>query len=413
MQTSQTFAQKLQNYADLIVKVGLGLQAGQRLLVRAPVEAAPLVRLIAASAYQAGARLVDVMWSDDALTLARFKYAPRDSFAEYPAWRTEAMTGFAEQGDAALSIHVVDPDLLKDQDPELVSLAQRVHDEHLLPFRRRLMADESNWCLVSMPIPAWAAKIFPHDPPDKQLAQLWDVIFKVCRLDRLDPLAAWQEHLAILQKTADYLNTKQYAVLKYTAPGTNFTVGLPQNHIWKSGQSQSQNGISFVCNLPTEEVFTMPHKDTANGVVASTKPLNYNGVLIEDFSLTFAHGRVVGAAAKKGETALKKMINSDEGAAKLGEVALAPQSSPVAQAGILFYHTLYDENAANHLALGRAYRFCLQHGPTMSDEQFAAAGGNNSLIHTDFMIGSAEMDVDGLTRDGAVEPVMRRGEWAF
>ncbi|MBN1220738.1 MAG: aminopeptidase [Anaerolineae bacterium] len=408
-----SFEQKLQNYAELTVKVGVGLQAGQRLLVRAPVEAASLVRLIVASAYRAGARLVDVMWLDDALTLARFQYAPRDSFEEYPAWRTETMAKLAKQGDASLAIHAVDPDLLKDQDPELVALAQRIHDEHMLPFRRQIMADATNWCLISLPVAGWAAKIFPNDPPDEQMSKLWEIIFKVCRIDRPDPMAAWQEHLTTLKAKTDYLNAKHYTALKYTAPGTDFTVGLPANHLWKSGQSVSQHSIVFVVNIPTEEIFTMPHRDKAEGVVSSAKPLSHAGILIEDFSLTFENGRITKVTAKKGEAVLKKLIESDEGAARLGEVALVPHSSPISQSGLLFYNTLYDENAANHLALGRAYRCSLKNGLLMSDEEFAKAGGNDSLIHVDFMIGSAHMDVDGITSDGAIEPIMRAGEWTF
>lgn len=415
-----SFAQKLQNYADLIVKVGVGLQPGQRLILRTPIEAAPLVRLIATSAYQAGARFVEVMWHDDAVTLARFQHAPRDSFKEFPAWRTNVLAQAAEQGDATLTIYSFDPDLLADQDPELIATAQRVLDEHMLPFRHKLMADAVNWCLISLPIPGWAAKIFPDDPPDTQMDKLWDLVFKMVRADQPDPVAAWQQHLADLRAREDYLNHKQYTALKYSAPGTDLTVGLPDNHIWKGGQSITTNSarIPFVANIPTEEVFTLPHKDRTHGVVAASKPLSYGGgsgggLLIEDFSLTFENGRVIKAIAKKGEETLNKMLDSDEGARQLGEVALVPYNSPISASGIMFYNTLFDENAASHLALGRAYRFCLENGPAMTPEEFAAAGGNFSLIHTDFMIGSQEMDVDGLTRDGAAEPVMRNGEWTF
>lgn len=408
-----SFEQQLQNYAELAVKIGVGLRAGQRLIVRAPVESAPLVRLIAASAYKAGARLVDVMWTDDAITLARFNHAPRDSFEEYPTWQANALTQIANEGDAVLSIYATDPDLLKDQDPDLVALAQRVAQTHLAPFRRKVMSDALNWSVISLPIASWAAKIFPDSPPDEQLSKLWEAIYKVCRLDQPDPVAAWQQHVAELSARKDYLNAKAYTALKYTAPGTDFTLGLPDHHIWHGAQSYTPTGITFIANVPTEEVFTMPHKDRADGVVSSTKPLSYGGVLIEDFSLTFAGGRVVNVAAKKGEAVLRKLIETDEGSARLGEIALVPHSSPISQAGLLFFNTLFDENASNHVAVGRAYRFCLKGGTGMTDEEFEAAGGNDSLTHVDFMIGSAEMDVDGVTSDGATEPVMRAGEWAF
>jgi len=415
-----SFTQKLQNYADLIVKIGVGLQPGQRLILRTPVEAAPLARLVAASAYQSGARYVEVMWHDDAITLARFQHAPRDSFEEFPAWRTDVLAQSAENGDATLTIYSFDPDLLAEQDPDLIAIFQRVTDEHMLPFRHKLMADEVNWCLVSLPIPSWAAKIFPNDPPETQMKKLWDLVFKMVRADQPDPITAWQQHLANLKERQDFLTAKQYTALKYTAPGTNLTVGLPENHLWKGGQgiTTTPAAIPFVSNIPTEEVFTMPHKDKTNGVVAASKPLSYGGgagggLLIEDFCLTFENGRVVNATAKKGEDTLKKMIATDEGAARLGEVALVPYSSPISALGMMFYNTLFDENAASHLALGRAYRFTMKDGPAMTPEEFAAAGGNFSLIHTDFMIGSQQMDIDGITRDGAAEPVMRAGEWAF
>ncbi len=408
-----SFEQKLQNLADLAVKVGVGLQPGQRLIVSAPLESAPLARLITGSAYKAGARLVDVMWKDDAVTLARFKYAPRDSFEEFSEWRTNALQAHAGQGHAFISVSAAAPDLLKDEDAELVATAMRTYNTHMTPFRKVIMADGANWCIVSQPIPGWAAKVFPDASSEGQMLKLWDLIFKVSRADQPDAVAAWQQHLAQLAEWRDYLNSKRYVTLKYTAPGTDFTVGLPQNHIWKGGRGKSQSGISFVPNLPTEEVFTMPHRDRADGVVSSSKPLSYAGVLIENFSLTFEKGRVVRASAERGEDILRKLVETDEGSARLGEVALIPHSSPVSQSGVLFYNTLFDENAANHLALGRAYQFTLKNGVSMSEKEFEAAGGNTSLVHVDFMIGSNQMDVDGITANGTAEPVMRAGEWAF
>lgn len=408
-----SFTQKLQNYADLIVKVGVGVQPGQRLLVNAPLETAPLVRRIAASAYQTGARLVDVMWQDDDLTLIRFQYAPHNSFEEFATWRTDALTKIAEQGDALLSILASDPGLLEDQDPELIAIAQRVRDEHMLTFRQKVMQDAFNWSIISIPITSWANKIFPDDTPDAQLSKLWDIILKICRADQPYPIAAWEKHLADLEFRQNYLNAKQYTVLRYNAPGTDLTVGLPNNHIWIGGRSHTPTSIPFVRNIPTEEIFTLPNKDHTEGIVTATKPLSYGGVVIEEFSLTFEKGRVVNMTGGRNKETFKKLIKTDEGAACLGEVALVPHSSPISQSGITFYNTLYDENAASHLAMGRAFRACLENGASMSDEEFAIAGGNFSLIHTDFMIGSQHIDIDGITHDGATEPVMRAGEWAF
>jgi aminopeptidase len=408
-----SFDQQLQNYADLAIKIGVGLQPGQQLIIRAPVEAAPLVRLAVAGAYKAGARLVDVMWSDDAITLARFEHAPRDSFEEFPVWRARALEEHVASGNAMLSIYATDPDLLKEQDPDLISLTQRVFQTHMAPFYKYIMNDSVNWSIISLPIASWAAKIFPENEPETQISQLWDLIFKACRVDRPDPMAAWQAHLKQLAAKTEYLNHKQYTALKFTAPGADFTLGLPRHHLWHGGQKGTATGIPFIPNIPTEEVFTMPHKDNAEGVVSSSKPLSYAGVLIENFTLTFAAGRVVNVTAAKGEQVLKKLIETDEGSARLGEVALVPHSSPISQTGRLFFNTLFDENASNHVALGRGYRFCLENGAGMSDEEFAAAGGNDSLAHVDFMIGSNQMDIDGLTAAGDSEPVMRAGEWAF
>ena len=408
-----SFNQQLQNYADLAVKIGVGLQPGQRLMVRAPVEAAPLVRLIVAGAYKAGARLVDVMWSDDTINLARFEHAPRDSFEEFPVWQAKALAEHAANGDAFLSIYATDPDLLKKQDPDLVSLTQRVFQTHMAPYYKYIMNDSVNWSIVSLPIASWAAKIFPDDEPETQISNLWDLIFKACRVDQPDPVAAWQAHVGQLAAKTEYLNHKKYTALKFTAPGTDFTLGLPQHHLWHGGQKETLAGIPFIPNIPTEEVFTMPHKDKADGVLRSSKPLSYAGVLIEDFSLIFEGGRVVNVTAAKGEQVLKKLIETDEGAARLGEVALVPHSSPISRTGRLFFNTLFDENASNHVALGRAYRFCVENGTGMSNEEFATAGGNDSLTHVDFMIGSNQMDIAGITASSDTEPVMRAGEWAF
>ena len=407
------FEQNLRKYADLAVKIGVNVQPGQRVMVRVSLDNAPLARLIATSAYQAGARLVDVIWEDEQLELIRFQHAPRDSFEEASDWLPNAMAEYAQHGDALISIRGNDPDLLKDQDPALIASARKAANIKFTPFTNLLMRGELNWLVISAPVASWAAKVFPELAAEQQIPRLWEMIFDVCRLKQADPIAAWTQHIAQLSARSEYLNRKQYTALHYRAPGTDLRIGLPKGHVWQGPPATSAKGIAFVPNMPTEEVFTMPHKDHVSGVVTASKPLNYGGTLIENIRLTFAEGRVIDADATAGAESLRKLIATDAGAARLGEVALVPHSSPIAQSGLLFYNTLFDENAASHLALGRAYQVTLEGGTAMSDQEFAQAGGNTSLIHVDFMIGAATMDIDGLAEDGTAEPVMRAGEWAF
>jgi aminopeptidase len=280
-----------------------------------------------------------------------------------------------------------------------------------MAFRELISRNHTNWAVVAAAGAAWAAKVFPDTPVDQQFGRLWDTIARFCRLDRSDPVSAWREHLAALASRSDQLNRRRYAALRFSGPGTNFTVGLPLGHIWVSGASTSRNRITFVPNLPTEEVFTIADRARVEGHVRATKPLNYAGTLIDDFSLRFEDGRVVEASAVRGQSVLQQLVDTDEAAGRLGEVALVPQSSPIAQAGRLFYNTLFDENAASHVALGTAYKFTLSGADAMDDEAFARAGGNCSAVHVDFMIGSPDVDVDGVLTDGTSEPLMRRGDW--
>lgn len=410
----QGFDQKLEKYAELIVKVGLNLQPEQRLfLVAFSLDVAPLVRQVVKSAYKNGSRLVSVLWLDEHLDKIRYQYAPRDSFEEFAAWRTDGLLRCIERGDAFLQITGGNPELLKDQDPELLSIATRTSGKHLKPIRAHQGKNSIQWSLVCPPTPGWATKVYPKDNPHDAELRLWDAVFKACRIDEPDPAVFWQQHVGILSKRKEYLTAKHYAALIFTGPGTNLTVGLPDRHIWAGGSIKSLPGISFVPNLPTEEVFTLPHKNKIEGTVTATKPLSYQGNLIENFSLTFSEGQVVNFSAEKGEKTLHNLLETDETSKFLGEVALVPHQSPISQSGLIFINTLYDENASNHLALGSAYRHTLEGGTAMSDEEFAQAGGNASLIHVDIMFGSGEMDVDGLMSDGATEPVMRAGEWAF
>jgi aminopeptidase len=318
-----------------------------------------------------------------------------------------------QRRDAILSIRGGNPDLLSDQDPESVDTYQKTSWEYLRPTLDHIERRAVNWTVIAAPVPGWVAKVFPDLVSEAGQTRLWEAVFAACRLNQVDPIAAWDAHIEELVARREYLTHKRYTALKLTGPGTDLTVGLPKGHIWTGGREITRSGVAFIPNLPTEEVFTLPHKDRTEGVVTASIPLSYVGTLIQDFSLTFAEGRVVKVVASKGETILRKLLETDEGAGRLGEVALVPHSSPVSQSGLLFYESLFDENPASHIALGSAYKLNLSGGETMSQDEFIAAGGNHSLVHVDFMIGSGEMDVDGIGEDGTAEPVMRAGEWAF
>jgi aminopeptidase len=299
------------------------------------------------------------------------------------------------------------------EDPEVVDQIQKVYLQNYAEFGQKIGQNLINWLVIAAAGPVWAARVFPDLEPAEAEKKLWEAIFSITRIDQPDPVSAWEKHVKELRVRSEYMNAKQYAALHYKAPGTDLTVGLPPGHFWNSAGSTAQNGIFYIANMPTEEIFTLPHKDQINGYVSASMPLSYSGSLMEGFSLTFENGHVVKATAERNEAVLQKLVGSDGGASSLGEVALVPHSSPIAQSGLLYYDPLIDENAASHLALGRAYKFTLKGAENMSDEDFQAHGGNLSMVHVDFMIGSGEMDIDGLRTDGATEPVMRQGEWAF
>jgi aminopeptidase len=288
---------------------------------------------------------------------------------------------------------------------------QRLTQEYLKDYSTKVMSNKVHWCVASAPIPAWAARVFPDEPAERQMPRLWDAIFSAVRADLEDPIGAWDAHVADLAKRRTRLDERQFDALRYTGPGTELTVGLPKNHVWMGGGSRAEDGDVFIANMPTEEVFTLPHRGRAEGTVRATLPLSYAGTLIDDFSLTFRDGKVVDLKAAKGEETLRRLVETDEGSSRLGEIALVPHSSPISASGIMFFNTLFDENASCHLALGKAYPKCLDGGPDLSPEEFEAAGGNTSLAHVDFMIGSADLDVDGLAADGTATPLLRSGEW--
>jgi aminopeptidase len=411
--------ESLQKYAELVIRVGLNLREGQRLVINSPttrgvlLHNAPLVREVAKAAYRAGARYVDVLWGDEALLKTRVQEAPRDSFDEFSDWQIKAISEMLEHDGAHLTIRSNNPDLMNGEDPEAVDQIQKVYLQKYADFSQKIGQNLINWLVIAAAGPVWAARVFPDLEPAEAEKRLWEAIFSITRVDQPDPVAAWEKHVRELRSRSEYLNAKQYAALHYKAPGTDLTVGLPPGHFWNSAGSTAQNGIFYIANMPTEEIFTLPHKDQINGYVSASMPLSYTGSLMEGFSLTFENGHVVKATAERNEAVLQKLVNADEGASSLGEVALVPHSSPIAQSGLLYYDPLIDENAASHLALGRAYKFTLKGAENMSDEDFQARGGNVSMVHVDFMIGSGEMDIDGLRTDGATEPVMRQGEWAF
>jgi aminopeptidase len=419
MPSKKQHQELLRKYAEAVVKVGLNLRAGQRLIITnavargVPPAARPFVHEIAKAAYAAGARFVDVIWGDEELLRIRLQNAPGDSFSEYPKWHVKGILDMIKNGDALLSIYANDPDVYAGLDPERLGAMQKSHLENWQEIGINVTRNAINWCVVAAAAPAWAAKLFPDLKPKEAEEKLWQAIFETTRAVEPDPVAAWEEHVKNLRKRADYLQAKKYTAFHYKSENTDFTLGLPRGHKWISAQSLAENGVLFTANMPTEEVFTLPDRQCADGIVHSTFPLNYGGSLIEDFQVTFENGRIVKVNAKKNEAILQKLVDTDEGSTRLGEVALVPVSSPIARRGHLFYNTLFDENASCHIAIGRAYRFTLTGGEELTDEEFNAAGGNTSITHVDFMIGSPQMDIDGLQEDGRREPVMRSGEWAF
>lgn len=403
---------KLDKLAQVAIKVGLRLAEGQDLVMTAPMTAAPLVRRITEHAYKAGAGLVTTLYSDEEATLARYKNANSASFDTAAGWLYKGMAEAFSNNAARLAISGDNPMMLAGQDPDKVSRASRANAAAYKPAMALITGFDINWNIVSYPSLAWARLVFPDAADDLAVGQLAEAIFAASRVDRDDPIAAWAEHNANLKRRWSWLNGKNFAALKYTGPGTDLTIGLADGHRWKGGASQAKNGITCNPNIPTEEVFTTPHKLRVEGHVSATKPLSHNGTLIETMQARFEGGRLVELKASKGQEIFNKVLDTDDGARHLGEVALVPHSSPISASGLLFYNTLYDENAACHIAMGQCYADCFVNGKTLSPEQIAAQGGNSSNIHIDWMIGSDHIDIDGVHADGTTEPVFRKGEWA-
>lgn len=404
----------LNQYAQLAMEVGLQVKEGDIVSIRCPVEAQAFGRAAVQAAYEAGAKEVDINWGDDFVTRQRFENEALDHFTRFPEWQKVKFTDLAERGAKFLAISSTDPDLLDGIDSQKIIANQKSTAKGLEAYRKKMMNDEVSWCVISVPTGKWAQKIFPDQTEEEAVESLWDRIFAATRMHETDPIAAWKAHLDDLQKRQDFLQEHDFEKLHFTSDkGTDLEILLPEGHVWTSGGSKNAKGEPFVANLPTEEVFTLPHKTGVNGVVYSTKPLNYGGQLIDDFRLVLKDGRVEEYYAAQGEKPLTELFSVDEGSRYLGEVALVPYHSPISDTGIIFYNTLFDENAACHLAFGEAYPTSLSGGEKMTEEELQEKGVNRSLSHVDFMVGDATLSITGITKDGKEVPVFEKGNWAF
>lgn len=403
----------MENYAHLILKKGVNLQENQAVMLRAPIEGVEFARILVKKAYELGAKNVHINWADDTLTHLKFKHASDEVLQNVADWQVDMEEAFIKDGAAFISIHSTDPDLLADIDSSRVAMANKARSEAMRDVNKEIMNDAIPWTVISIPTTKWAQKVFPNDTAKEAVTKMWESILSMSRIDNDDPVAAWNDHNETLRKAREVLTDKQYDKLIFTGPGTNLELGLVNKHIWHGGSAIAKTGVEFNPNIPTEEVFSMPDKYRVNGVVSSTKPLNYGGSLIDNFSLTFKDGAVVDFKAERGEDVLKHLLEVDDGARRLGEVALVPHESPISQSGLIFYNTLFDENASCHIALGKAYPTNIENGESMDLNELDKHGANDSLIHVDFMIGSSELDIDGVTAEGKKEAVFRQGAWSL
>ncbi|WP_458792324.1 aminopeptidase [Yoonia sp. MH D7] len=404
---------KLDRLAQVAVRTGVNLAQGQELVITAPLEALPLVRLIVVHAYKAGASLVTPIFSDGEITKARYEHGADASFDVAAGWMFEGMAQAFKSGAARMAITGDDPMLLADMDPAKVARVGKATSIAAKPAMGPIVGFEVNWNIVAYPGAGWAAKVFPDVPVEEAQGRLMDAIYEASRIGGDDPVKNWAEHTAELKKRVKWLNDQGFDALQYTGAGTDLRLGLAEGHIWKGGASPALNGIVCQPNIPTEEVFTCPHAYKVDGTVSATKPLAHQGSVIEEIVVRFEAGKIVEATASKGQDVLRALLATDEGACRIGEVALVPHSSPISQSGVLFYNTLFDENASCHIALGQCYADTIEGGSELSPEELKQKGGNGSLIHVDWMIGAADTDIDGIGKDGSVTPVFRKGEWAF
>ncbi|MGH4120499.1 aminopeptidase [Clostridium sp.] len=404
----------LEKYALLLVKAGINIQKNQILVINAPIECAAFVRIASRIAYIEGARDVVVNWRDELSAKIRFMNAPEEVFEEYPDWQRDFYLSNVRKGAAFLSISASDPELMMDVNPQRLAKSHKAASNAIKEYRERLMSNRNVWCVASIPTISWAKKVFPEVSEDEAVEKLWDAIFKTVRVDTIDPVAAWETHKGNLKKSMNFLNSKNFKYLQYkNSLGTDLKIELPEDHLWLGGSEYTPEGVEFIANMPTEEVFTLPKKTGVNGIVVSSKPLNYNGNLIEEFSLTFKEGKIIDFSAKKGYDSLKSIIETDEGSCYLGEVALVPYDSPISNSNILFYNTLFDENASCHLAIGKAYPVCIKNGENLSAQELQKLEVNDSFVHEDFMVGTKDLQIVGITRDGKEVIVFKNGNFVF
>lgn len=411
--TLENFNENLKKYARLIAETGVNVQDNHTVVLQISVDQAPLARLIMEEAYRLGAAEVIVQWSDETIQREFLAHAATDRIENVPQYKIDQTDDWIAKGASRISVVSSNPDALAGVDAQRVAAFQTANGKALVNLRKATQANKVSWTVVAAASEGWAAKVFPElATSEEQVDALWNEIFKTTRIYEENPVIAWDIHDKKLQEKAAELNEQQFTALHYTAPGTDLTIGLPKNHLWEGAGSYNARGEEFMANMPTEEVFTAPDSRRVDGYVSSTKPLSYAGTIISGMKFTFKDGKVVDFSAEQGEEALKNLLAIDEGAKHLGEVALVPDPSPISQSGLIFYNTLFDENASNHLAFGSAYAFNLQGGTEMSEEELAEAGLNRSQTHVDFMVGSDKMNIDGIKEDGTIVPVFRNGDWA-
>jgi aminopeptidase len=404
---------ELEKYADLAVNVGINLKPNEGLIIGGNVSGLPLAREIMKKAYAAGAKHVEFMLGDDEMVLARYENAKDYVFENYPEWKVNMLIAMYEDNYHHLFISAPNPELLKDIPGDTVAKDQKTASMAMAPAMKYRMTGQTKWSIVAVPSPDWALSVFPEMDVHNAIDALWEKIFDATRVSENDPVEAWKKHDTNLKKYKNYLNEKQFEKIVLKAPGTDLEIYLADEHYWMGGSKKSLGGDDFVANIPTEEVFTTPHRLKVNGTLKATKPLSLNGKLVDDFGFTFKDGQVVDFYAGKGKDVLERLMNNDDGAKYLGEIALVQDDSPISNTGILFNNTLFDENASVHLALGRAYAYAMQNGSDLTQEELEAKGANFSLIHVDFMVGGPEMEITAFEKDGSVVKLFESGNWVF